>query len=127
LEHWTASTDFLLPREAVAASDGPGGTTFISLDGRVFIWNEREGPPAICAELTDPKSVASVVVDFAVTNGFPELLELLPKVPPQGRICRLCGGARLMPKATEDSPDERPRVCSLCWGLGWTTAEPIQT
>ena len=75
LQYGAAAEDLLVAHEVVAVRDGPGGTSFIGMDGRVIHWNSREPGPAV--ELTDPQMVASVVVEFAAMHNLPELAELL--------------------------------------------------
>jgi hypothetical protein len=118
LRRWAAAEDLLVAREVVAVHDGPGGTSFIGLDGRVIHWNSRE--PGAAEEITDVQLAARVVAEFSILFDIPEMLELLPRMPPRGQVCRKCGGSRLMPNA---NPSEYQGICTLCYGLGWIEAE----
>ena len=96
----------------------------MALDGRVLHWNGREPVPT--QELSDLKIVGSVVAEFSVLFRVPEMLELIPKMPADGQLCRVCRGSRFIPMATAGTPDEYPGICPLCCGLDWNVSG-IQT
>jgi hypothetical protein len=80
----------------------------MALDGRVLHWIGQEPVPT--QELTALKIVGNVVAEFSVLFRVPEMLELIPKMPVDGQLCRLCHRSRFMPMATTGTP--KPRSAS---------------
>lgn len=100
--------------EVVCLHAGGGHATYLGTDGRIHYENYGEGQDKVV--LTDPRSVASIIVKCCADIGVPELIDLLPARPESAVVCRLCEGHRW------ESAGSTRWCCRLCHGLGWTLA-----
>jgi hypothetical protein len=113
--------EVLVGREVVVLTLGMGPAIYLGLDGRVVIWHYMEDEPPRITE--DLKDIAGGLVIGAKNNDLPELLDLLPKRPAGGVVCRLCSGRRWVEFGTRlDGKTPEWLVCWECNGLGWQTA-----
>jgi hypothetical protein len=106
--------------EVVCLRAGGGHAVYLGTDGRVHYEYYGEGKDRVV--LTDPRDVASTIVQCAGDIGMPELIDLLPVRPGSAVVCRLCEGSRCELLATTGDPECRPWCCRRYKGLGWTVA-----
>jgi hypothetical protein len=116
---WPSLSGFARDHPVVFLTPGLRGERFLTFDGRVLkrTWNDAD-PGAY--ETTDIKDIAPALVICAREQGLPELLDLLPPIPPDGIVCPECLGQRAWLPDFED----REIVCPDCHGLGWQHTKP---
>lgn len=118
--------EYFLRHELVTITLGMGPAMYLSLDGRVIIWNYDDGESP--CEANDPHDIAAGVALAVERWSMPELLPLLPTRPADGHECPTCGGERWLRHSagrwvrfSEGPANAVQAVCRICCGLGWTT------
>ena len=105
----------LLGGEAVWLYGRLGNSAHLGLDGRVVEWAAADGlPPAMVG---DPENVARLIALGARWLGLPELVNLLPPMPPGQQVCPYCEGRRW--DETPYAGHSEGGVCFVCKGVGW--------
>lgn len=92
-----------------------GLATLLGLNGMVIWYNSAEDQPPVV--LDDVRSIGWAVRKAAKNHNLPEVLQLMPPMPADGRVCPMCQG-----QGWDDTPTvEYPIgvVCMMCRGLGW--------
>jgi len=118
-----AEVEATLGGEAVWLYGWLGNSAHLGLDGRVVGWAAADGlPPEV---VDDPEYVARLVTLGSRWLGLPELVELLPPMPPGHQVCPWCEGRRWDDTPYAGHPEGG--VCLVCKGVGWrlpSWAEP---
>jgi hypothetical protein len=112
--------EVLQKEEVVILYLGLGVSLYLALDGRVIIWNELQGEAP--RQTTDERDISTGIVIGARHNALSELLELLPRRPPDGVICADCAGERWVRFPMGPGREPAQFVCPTCNGLGWRSA-----
>ena len=113
--------DVMSAKEAVIITTGMGPQIYLTLDGRVIIWDTGQ----LTDEPFDPREAETLdEVAAALTIGakrldLPELLDLLPSPPEDAAECQLCNGSRVYLLDRENHDADRWIVCLWCSGKGW--------
>jgi hypothetical protein len=113
--------DVFYDEEVVCLRAGGGHATYLGTDGRLHYQNYGEGKDTVV--LTDPRDLASAIVNCAGDVGVPELIDLLPPRQANAFVCQLCRGTRWELPESNDHADGWPWCCRRCYGLGWTLCE----
>ena len=111
---WFTRVEMAFPEGAVFLWVGQGFANYLTLSGQIVGTSPDESPPFVSDNL---RGIANVIVRGARERGIPELVELLPQLPPGQPACPGCGGRRWDGTPHAGHPDGS--VCLLCSGLGW--------
>jgi hypothetical protein len=112
--HW--QRDYVREHQALPLYVGWTETIGLRADGEMIRWSTESEWPGV-RELDDRTWVNMALVQGATR--YPELQGLIPKMPPDARICENCDGTG---RIKGISADFKNLVCS-CGGIGWMDAE----
>ncbi|WP_442505679.1 hypothetical protein SH528x_004479 [Novipirellula sp. SH528] len=107
----------LLKYDAVVLTHGLGPAVYLTLDGRILIWDYAANAEP---EFTDrQRDIGRYVTIGARSLRLPRLTDLIPKPVPGSQQCDQCHGLRWsrMPMMESDV------VCWVCDGFGWISVD----
>jgi len=106
--------------DAVVMSGGMGAAMYLTLDGRVIVWDDDlDGEETEPREAKDVKEMFTAIVVGAKRRKAPELLSLLPPRPKAALDCPDCGNSGWRQFGLDVNGEPVKIICWDCGGIGW--------